>query len=459
MYQLLIKNGEIVGPDGNYIGDLAVMDGKITHIAATLDLPAQKIIDAKGKLVLPGVIDTHVHLPWPSSSFDSVDDFASGTHAAVCGGVTTIIEYVVPDESGRFIPALEAQLANAKKSAFVDYSFHLIIRKVTDETLQDMKEAVKRGFTSFKIYTAYSGFRLEDDDVLKVLQAARELGAIVCFHAEDGVLVNFAIEQLSRAGQTQMKYFPLSHPRLADIEATQRVIAYAKQIGARIHIVHVNTREGVSMIAKARREGLQITAETCPQYLTFTEDVYTSGKPEAAYYVLSPLIRSEHDRQALWNAVAMDDLQTIATDHCPYTSAQKLAGGGDFRAVPGGAAGIETSLPLLFTHGVKKGKLSIHRLTELMSANPARIFNLFPRKGVIAPGSDADLVIYDDNAQKTIVDAGKLHSKFDHTIYAGLEISGKHIATILRGKLVAEHGELVDQQPSGQLLARRTYTD
>jgi dihydropyrimidinase len=459
MHQLLIKNGLFVNSDSSFRGDLAVSNSQIVQIAESLDVKADKVIDAGGRLVIPGVIDTHVHLPWPSSSFDSVDDFKSGTTAAACGGVTTIIEYIVPDESGRIIPALEAQLENAKKNAFVDYSFHLIIRKVTQQTLEDMAEAVKRGFTSFKIYTAYAGFRLEDHDVLTLLLTAKKLGAIVCFHAEDGVLVNFAIEQLSAAGQTDMKYYPLAHPRLADIEATHRVIAYANQVNARIHIVHVNTKEGARLIGQARRDGLRITGETCPQYLMFTEDVYKSGKPEAAYFVLSPVIRAEEDRQMLWNAIVTDELQTVATDHCPYTREQKLAAKGDFRYVPGGAAGIETSMPLLYTHGVVNGKLSLQRMVALTSKNPAQIFNLYPRKGVIAVGSDADFVIYDQNEAKSKVDYKKLHSKFDHTIYEGLEVSGKHVATILRGEVIAENGDLVSKKPSGMQLTRQPYAD
>ena len=456
MVQLLIKNGSCVNANGRFRSDIAIADGKITHIGQELQSPSERTIDAKGKLILPGVIDAHVHLPWPSANLDSVDDFASGTTAAVCGGVTTIIEYVVPDRSGRIIPALESRLEAAADNAYCDYSFHLILRQVTDETVADMAEAVRRGLPSFKIYTAYEGFRLADDQILRALSVAKELGALVCFHAEDGMLISFVTEQLVGAGNTEIAYYPDAHPYAADIEATHRAIVYAQHIGARIHIVHVNTRQGTQMIANARREGMAISAETCPHYLMFTDDVYRSGKPEAHYFVLAPVIRTKEDRVGLWRALAADDLQTVATDHCPYTSEQKLKGQGDFRNVPGGASGVETSLRLIYTYGVRRGRFPIERLVEIMATNPARVFNLYPRKGVLAVGSDADLVIYDEEGRSTI-DSKHLHSQTDHSLYERIEVLGKHKMTILRGEVVAQDGDLVAARPTGQLLRRKRY--
>jgi dihydropyrimidinase len=454
MMQLLIKNGNCVNADGRFRGDIAIAGGKITQIGQELQASSERTIDAQGKLVLPGVIDTHVHLPWPSARFDSVDDFASGTTAAVCGGVTTVIEYVVPDQSGRIIPALESRLEAAADNAYCDYSFHLILRQVTDDTVADMAEAVRRGLPSFKIYMAYEGFRLADDQILRALSVAKELGALVCFHAEDGMLVSFATEQLVGAGNTGIACYPEAHPSAADIEATHRAIVYAQHIGGRIHIVHVNTRQGTQMIANARREGLAISAETCPHYLMFTDDVYRSGEPEAHHFVLAPVIRSKEDCAGLWRALAADDLQIIGTDHCPYTSEQKLKGQGDFRNVPGGASGVETSLPLIYTYGVRQGRFPIERSVEIMATNPARVFNLSPLKGVLAVGGDADLVIYDEEGRSTI-DSRHLHSQTDHSLFEGIEVLGKHAMTILRGEVVAQDGELVAARPTGQLLRRK----
>jgi dihydropyrimidinase len=456
MLQMLIKNGTCVNPSGEFQADIAISEGKIVQIAQAINPASERVLDAMGQFVLPGIIDAHVHLPWPSSAFDSVDDYTSGSIAAMCGGVTTIIEYVVPDESGRILPALDKQMASAESSSYVDFAFHAILRKITPQTLKEMKESVKRGITSFKVYTAYRGFQLGDEDILTILRECKELSALVCFHAEDGVIVNTATEWLVQNGKTDIQYYPEAHPAAADESATHRIITYAKYLGARIHIVHVNTGSAASMIGEANRAGWPITGETCPQYLVFTEDVYRSGKPEANYFVLAPCIRTESDRLMLWRAIDSNELQTVATDHCPYTSAQKLENSGDFRNIPGGAGGIETSLPILYSYGIEQKRLSIPRLVEVMSTNPAKIFNLFPRKGIIAVGSDADLIIYNPNSE-TRISAGKLHSNTDHTIYEGLDVKGQVVKTILRGAVVSENGEPEVEIPNGQYLAREPY--
>jgi dihydropyrimidinase len=456
MLQMLIKNGICVNPSGEFHADIAISEGKIVHIGQALDHAAEQVMDAAGQFVMPGIIDTHVHLPWPSSAFDSVDDYISGSTAAMCGGVTTIIEYVVPDESGRILPALDKQMALAEDSSYVDFAFHAILRKITPQTLKEMGESVKRGITSFKVYTAYSGFQLGDEDILTILRKCKDLGALVCFHAEDGVIVNTATDWLAENGKTGIQYYPEAHPAAADVSATHRVITYAKYLNARIHIVHVNTGTAASMIGEAKRAGWPITGETCPQYLIFTEEVYSTGKPEAHYFVLAPCIRTESDRLSLWRAIDSNDLQMVATDHCPYASAQKLDNVGDFRKIPGGAGGIETSLPILYTYGVEQKRLPIPRLVEVMSTNPAKIFNLFPQKGIVAVGSDADLIIYNPN-RETRISAGKLHSNTDHTIYEGLKVKGKIEKTILRGVVVSEKGEPAIEIPSGQYLDREPY--
>jgi dihydropyrimidinase len=456
MVELVIHGGTCINAGDHFEADLVIDHGKIVQIGWDMGLVAQQSIDARGKLVLPGVVDTHVHLPWPSAAYNSTDDYLSGTKAAACGGVTTIVEYVVPDESGRLIPALEERKANAEHQAYVDYSFHMIIRRVTPETLQDMAEIVRQGFTSFKVYTAYQGFQLGDADILNVLQTARGLGALTCFHAEDGSLVNAATEQLAELGHTAVRYYSEAHPRAADVEGVHRILTYARYLDAPIHIVHVNTAEGARMIAEARTAGQTVTGETCPHYLMFNEDIYRSGTGEAAYFVLAPAIREERDRIALWHAITVGSLQTIATDHCPYTSQQKTGGGDDFRRVPGGAGGVETSLRLLYTYGVRGGQFSWEKLVEVMCTNPARLFRLYPQKGTIAVGSDADLVIYDPTREYKI-EGTKLHSNTDHSIYQDIPVWGNVVATILRGQVVAKDGELSDDRPKGTLLQRSPY--
>lgn len=458
MVQLLIKNGDIVHPDGVDKADIAVQAGRISQIGKNLDLDADRTIDAKGRYVLPGMIDTHVHLPWTSSNFESVDDIHSGSLSAAHGGVTTIIEYVIPDQSGRIIPALDKEIEKASGHSFVDYSFHLIIRKVSAETPKDMAEAVARGFSSFKIYTAYSDFRLGGDDILTVLKNSAQLKALVCFHAEDDDLVDRATRKLTEAGQTAIRYYSLAHPFMADVEATGLMIAYAKHLNARIHIDHINTQECAQKVESARQAGVRVSGETCPHYLIFTNEVYKTGKPEAAYYILAPAIRTQADQDALWGAIRSGGISTIATDHCPYTSEQKLKGGDDFRNVPGGTGGIETSLPILYTYGVDVKKISISQMVSLMSTNPAKLFNLYPRKGTIEVGSDADLVIYNPEG-RSVIDIKNLHSNSDHTIYQGLEVAGRVETTVLRGITVVNNGALIEEAPQGELLTRTPYSD
>jgi len=456
MLQLLIKNGLCVREDGILPADIAVQDGKIVAIDRDIRLPAQKTFDAENRFVLPGLIDAHVHLPWPSARFDSVDDYGSGTTAAVCGGVTTTIEYVVPDEQGCLTPSLQKQMEAASTAAFSDYAFHCIITRVNPGVLGEMAEAVQKGVVSFKIYTAYTGFRLGDEDILTVLDAAGRIGAVVCFHAEDGLLIDYATRQLVEQGCTDVAYYPSAHPKEADLGATYRIISYAKHLNSRIHIVHVNTREGAQMVGAARRAGYRITGETCPQYLMFTEDVFRSGQPEPSTFVLAPSMRTEADRQGLWEALANDDLQMVASDHCPYTLAQKMAAQRDFRSIPGGIAGVETSLPLVHTHGVHQNRFPIERMVALMSTNPARIFNLYPQKGTIAVGSDADLVVFDPQTRWSI-QAAKLHSRTDHSVYEDVPVVGKPAATILRGEVVALDGEIVAEKPNGRFVTRKVY--
>jgi len=456
MLQTLIKRATYVTGEGVFKGDIAVRDGKIVTIGQSIQADAARTIDAADMLIFPGVIDSHVHLPWPSSSFDSVDDFYSGTFSAIHGGVTTIIEYVIPDESGDILPALDQEISKARMNAFVDYSFHLILRKVTERTLVQMAEAVGRGFSSFKIYTAYSGFQLPEREILLALKTAADLKAMVCFHAEDGTLVDFATQRLVENGKTSIAHYPQAHPRLADLLATQRVITYADYFDTRVHIVHINTAEGAGLVEQAKLNGLRVSGETCPHYLYFTEEVYRSGRPEAANYILAPAIREQFDQDSLWQALRSGAISTIASDHCPYSMQQKLQGGDDFRLVPGGAGGIETSLPILYTYGVETGRISLSQLVTILSANPAKLFNLYPRKGILAPGSDADMVIYNPVGTSTI-ESSQLHSNCDHSIFDGVQVHGKIQATILRGEVVVEGGKLKGKTPQGELLLRGPY--
>jgi len=448
---LLIKNGLCVTPNGEIHADILITDGKIMRISPRVDETSDEVIDAGGFIVLPGVIDTHVHMPWPSAGNDSVDDFRSGSIAGAHGGVTTILEYIVPETE--MLQALDRRLEEARTEAFVNYSPQMIIREVTGNTALEMAEIVRRGFPSFKIFTAYDGFRLERNDVETLMNIGKKIGALLCFHAENGGVLQSCTTELIKAGRTGMEFYPSAHPREADVVATTMILELAEKTGARVHIAHVNTAEGAAMIQAARERGVRVSGETCPHYLMFTEEKYATGKPEATYYLISPAIRAEADRQYLWQSLSDDGLQQIATDHCPYSKSQKTTNWRDFSKVPGGAGGIELSLPILYTYGVHSGRFGLNRLAEVMSGNPARIFDLYPRKGALAEGSDADLVLYDPSSEWT-VRAQDLHSCCDISIYDGVKLQGRVHATIVNGKIVVRDGKLISQTSVGEIVTR-----
>ena len=454
MASLLIKNGLCVTPQGEICADILVRDQKIARIAAGITDDADETVDAAGMIVLPGVIDTHVHMPWPSLGNDSVDDFRSGSIAGAHGGVTTILEYLVPEADGSMLPTLDKRLDEARTEAFVNYSPQMIIRHVVENTRPEMSEIVRRGFPSFKVFTAYSGLQLREGEIAELMRISKDLGALLCFHAEDGDVIQICTTELVNAGTVVMEHYPQAHPRQADAQATEMILKLAEATSARVHIAHVNTKEGAAMIRAARERGVNVTGETCPHYLMFTEEKYKTKTPEAAYYLVSPAIREEIDRSALWDAIRDDDLQQIATDHCPYSKAQKTANWRDLTKVPGGAGGIELSLPLLYTYGVHGEKFSLHRLAELMSTNPAKNFDLYPAKGLLAEGSGADIVLYDPSVEWQ-VSVDRLHSRCDISAYEGLRIQGKVKATIVNGKIVVRDGKLLSRSAEGKIVTRK----
>jgi dihydropyrimidinase len=453
MSQLLIQGGEIVGPAGLFAGDLLVDEGQVVAIGQHLHCTAETVIDARGKLILPGGIDVHVHLPWSTGELASTDDFASGTKAAAFGGVTTVLDFVIPEERQSLIEAVDRKLATARQQAWVDYGFHLNIRGRVRGQLAAIPELVAQGFPSFKVFMAYEGLRLPDSDLLRVMKAVSSAGGILGVHAESGPLADFWTQQLVASGQTALEYYPQSRCAFCETEAIHRLLIYARQLGVRVHVHHVSTAQGAELVGRARREGLPVSGETCPHYLLFTDERYAAEPREAAHLVCAPPIRSAEDQASLWQALANDSLSILATDHCPYTRAQKEAYLDDFTRVPGGMGGVETRLPLIYTDGVAKGRLSLNRFVEIWASEPARVFGLFPRKGIIAVGSDADLVILDP-ANETILRAAELHMNSDCLSFEGWTVRGLPVTTILRGEVLVEEGSMAAKEPKGQLVRR-----
>jgi dihydropyrimidinase len=453
MSQLLIKGGTYVNPGGSFEGDLLIDEGRIVAVGEDLGKTADRVIDGKGKVVLPGGIDAHVHLPWPTGNLISTDTFASGTKAAAFGGVTMLIDFVIPEEGQGLRAALEEKTQCAKEEAWVDYGFHLNIRGEVDGKIAEVPELVKEGFPSFKVFMAYDGFQLDDSDLLRVMRAVSRAGGLLSVHAENGDLADTLTADLVRRGDTALCHYPHARCAQCEIEAIQRIIAYSRIMGNRLHVHHVSTAKGAQLIGEARREGLPISGETCPHYLVFSSEDYEGDPVRAASLVCAPPMKDSADRAALWEALASHALSVLATDHCPYTRDQKEANLEDFTHVPGGLPGVEIRLPIVFTEGVARGRLSLNRFVEIWATEPARVFGLYPAKGWIAPGCDADLVMFNPK-RESVLRAEELHMNTDCVPYEGRTVRGYPVTTILGGEVIVEGGQLTTERPRGRLVRR-----
>src|SRR5262252_7872979 len=422
----LIKNGTIVTAIDQYLGDVLIEDERIALVGRSLaEIQADKSIDAAGKYVLPGGIDVHTHLDMPFGGTTSADDFESGTIAAAHGGTTSIVDFAIQYKGQTLHQAGETWLKKAEGKAGIDYGFHMIMTDLNDQTEQEMDMLVGQGVTSFKLFMAYRGvFMLDDGSIFKALLRTGRNGGTICMHAENGDVIDVLVQRALAAGHTAPKYHALTRPPRAEAEATHRAIALAEMADVPIYIVHLSAAEALDMVTEARDRGLPAYAETCPQYLFLSYDNYEEPGFDGAKYVMSPPLREQAKQQELWRGLAFNDLQCISTDHCPFCmKEQKELGRNDFSKIPNGAPGIETRMSLVYDGGVRTGRISLNRFVELTSTSPAKIFGLFPRKGTIAPGSDADLVVFDPQ-KKVRLSQKTLHMKVDYNPYEGREVVG-----------------------------------
>jgi len=453
----LIKNGAIVTAVDQYRGDLLVEDERIALIGTALDIPRENVdtvIDASGKYVLPGGIDVHTHLDMPFGGATSADDFETGTIAAAHGGTTSIVDFAIQYKGQTLHHAWETWMKKAEDKAVIDYGFHMIMTDLNDGTEAEMDALVRQGITSFKLFMAYRGvFMLDDGSIFKALLRTGNNGGTICMHAENGDVIDVLVQRALAAGLTAPKYHALTRPARAEAEATHRAIALAEIAGVPIYIVHLSSAEALEMVMEARDRGLPAFAETCPQYLFLSFDDYEEPDFGGAKYVMSPPLRDKAKQDQLWRGLAFNDLQCISTDHCPFCMKEKRLGEGDFSKIPNGAPGIETRMSLVYDGGVRAGRISLNRFVELTSTSPAKIFGLFPRKGTIAPGSDADLVVFDPNRTVTLA-AKTLHMKVDYNPYEGRQVTGAADTVLSRGRLVIEDGQFVGRAGRGSFLKR-----
>src|SRR5438132_4995256 len=451
----LIKNGTIVTASDQYQGDVLVDDEKIAVIGTTLDMQADQVMNAAGKYVLPGGIDVHTHLDMPFGGTTSADDFESGTTAAAFGGTTAIVDFAIQYHGQTLHHAWETWMRKAEAKAVIDYGFHMIITELNDQVEQEMDALVRQGLTSFKLFMAYPGvFMLDDASIFKALLRTGNNGGTICMHAENGGVIDVLVQRALAAGRTAPKYHALTRPARAEGEATHRAIALAEMADVPIYIVHLSAAEALEMVTEARDRGLPAHAETCPQYLFLSYDNYEESDFNGAKYVMSPPLRDKAKQDQLWRGLAFNDLQVVSTDHCPFCmKEQKELGLNDFSKIPNGAPGIETRMSLVYDGGVRPGRISLNRFVELTSTSPAKIFGMFPRKGTIAPGSDADIVVFDPNRTITLA-AKTLHMNVDYNPYEGRQVTGATDTVLSRGRLVIEDGKFVGRAGAGSFLKR-----
>lgn len=450
----LIKNGRIVTAVDDYRADILIEDEQISVIGKTLDMEVDLTIDASNKLVFPGGIDPHTHMELPFGGTSSSDDFFTGTRAAAFGGTTTIIDFAVQNKGESMLLGADKWHAKAEGKAVIDYGFHLITTDFEDKNKSEMFKLIDEGITSFKLFMAYPGVFLSDDaTIFRAMSAAGERGGLVCMHAENGIVINEIIKKFKEQGRLAPKYHALTRPTIAEAEGVHRAIALAEMAETPVYIVHLSCSDALNQVRQARDRGIPAFAETCPQYLFLSIDDYGDGW-DGAKYVMTPPLREKHNQADLWKGLKMDDLQCIATDHCPFCMKdQKELGRDDFSLIPNGAPGVEYRMELIYNGGVIENKISLNRFVELTSTAAAKMFGMFPKKGTIAVGSDADIVIF-DTEKEHIFTLENQHMNVDYCAYEGKKIKGKVETVLSRGRVVIENGECLVEKGSGQFIKR-----
>jgi dihydropyrimidinase len=458
---LLVKGGTVIGPTGAQAADVLVDGEKIVALfdpAYRQPVQADEVIDATGKYVIPGGIDAHTHMEMPFGGTSASDTFDTGTRAAAFGGTTTIIDFAIQRTGEVVQDGLDAWHTKADGNCHIDYAFHMILGGVDDESLKAMDSLVGEGITSFKLFMAYPGvFYSDDGQILRAMQRARENGAMIMMHAENGIAIDVLVQQALARGETDPIYHGITRPEALEAEATSRAIALASVAkDCPLYIVHLSASKALEAVAAARNDGRNVFAETCPQYLYLTlEDQLGAPGFEGAKWVCSTPLRSKHEHHArdLWKGLRSNDLAMVSTDHCPFCfKDQKELGVGDFSKIPNGIGGVEHRVDLVY-QGVVDGQLSLERWVETIATTPARMFGLYPQKGIVAPGSDADLVIYDPNGT-TRIGVETHHMNMDYSAYEGVEIAGRVGTVISRGEVIVADGNYHGRKGRGKYLQR-----
>jgi dihydropyrimidinase len=455
-FDTVIRNGTIVTATDIFLSDVGISGGKISTIGLNLPVDgAGKVIEARGMMVMPGGIDVHTHLDMPFGGTMSADDFESGTIAAAFGGTTTLIDFAIQYKGQTLRHAFDTWMKKADGKAVIDYAFHCIITDIAGAQLDEMKAFVREGVPTFKLFMAYPGvFMLDDASIFKAMGAAANSGGMICMHAENGGAIDVIVQRALAEGKRAPKYHALTRPVTLEAEATARAIALAEIAGTPVYIVHLSCNEALEKVREARDRGLRVYAETCPQYLYLSlEDMDAPGF-EGAKYVFTPPLREKWHQEKLWQGLAKDDLQVVSTDHCPFCmKEQKELGKDDFTKIPNGGPGIEHRLSLVYNGGVHGGRFSPNRFVQLVSTAPAKLFGLYPRKGTVAVGSDADLIVFDPNEEQ-IISVKTHHMRVDYSMFEGTRVKGVTKTVLSRGRTIIDNGRFTGKAGAGGFLKR-----
>src|SRR5437867_1388078 len=453
-----IQNGHIVTAVDSYAADILIDDATVVLIGKDLEKIAgalDKTIDATHKLVIPGGIDPHTHMDLPFGGTSSSDDFETGTRAAALGGTTTIIDFAVQYHGQSLNQALDVWFSKAEGKAAIDYGFHMIVTDLPDQRVPELKMLINQGIPSFKLFMAYPGvFLVDDGTIFKAMSVAGEAGGLICMHAENGVIIDVLVKRALAEGKRAPKYHALTRPARAEAEGVHRAIAIAEMANSSVYIVHLSCDDALKEVQAARDLGLPVYAETCPQYLFLDDTCYEQEGFEGAKYVMTPPLRDKANQEQLWKGLRSNDLQVISTDHCPFCfKEQKELGRDDFSKIPNGGPGVENRMSLIFDGGVVQKRISLNRFVELTSTAAAKIFGLFPKKGTIAVGSDADIVVFNPDLEQAI-SAKTHHMRVDYNAYEGRMVRGVTETVLVRGNVVVESGTFKGKAGNGRFLKR-----
>ena len=458
---VLIKNGRIITAVDDYLGDVFIEKETVSLIGKSLEMEADEVIDASGKYLFPGGLDPHTHLDMPFGGTVSADDFETGTLAAAHGGTTTLIDFAIQTKGQSTLEALDTWHAKAEGKTAIDYGFHMIVTDLDDKRVHEMKMLADDGVTSYKLFMAYPGVLYVDDGTIyRAMRAAGENGTVVCMHAENGIVIDEIVKIALAEGKTEPKYHALTRPTRMEAEGVHRAIAIAEVAHVPVYIVHLSSSDALEQVMLARNRGVHAFAETCPQYLFLDHSYYEQDGFEGAKYVMTPALREKWNQDELWKGLRFGDLQSISTDHCPFCfKDQKTLGVDDFSKIPNGGPGVENRMSLVFNGGVNTGRISLNKFVELTSTAAAKTFGLFPRKGTIAVGSDADIVVFDPNRKETISVNNQCthHMRVDYNAYEGFEVTGFTETVLSRGKVIIKDCEYVGKKGDGHFLKRGLY--